>query len=166
MAGRYTMHGHPAHLARSPCPLAGTGCFPRRHTCTTPFCGIVPFYKKRDRNASRSLSPIGPDGCNKIRPRCVQPAHAASWRTPKPVFYNATAQPLHLAACIRPHRKWRVGSKMPNCVQSPTDRALSVRCTRSAPRRGIRLRISAAISCIHTCNASAGRVARPPFGCK
>ena len=130
-------NGRPVHNAWPPiwpdriAPWPAWNAFLRRYACTTPFCGIVPFYKKRDRNASRSLSPIGPDGCNKIRPHCVQPAHAALWCTPKPVFYNATARPLHLAACIRPHRKGRVGSKMPNCVQSPTDRAVGVQSIRS-----------------------------------
>lgn len=158
--------GTPPIWPDRPAPWPARDAFLAATHALRRFAALPHSTKKRDRNASRSLSPIGPDGCNKIRPHCVQPAHAASWRTPKPVFYNTTAQPLHLATCIRPHRKGRVGSKMPNCVQSPTDRALSVRCTRSAPRRGIRLRISAAISCIHTCNASASRVARPPFGCK
>ena len=131
-------NGRPVHNVWAPrpfgqiaLPLGRHGMLsspPRMHYADLRHC---PILQKRDRNASRSLSPIGPDGCNKIRPRCVQPAHAASWRTPKPVFYNTTAQPLHLAACIRPHRKGRVGSKMPNCVQSPTDRAVGVQSIRS-----------------------------------
>ncbi len=67
------MHGHPAHLARSPCPLAGTGCFPRRHACTTPFCGIAPFYKK-ETATPRGLFPLSaPMDATKSAPAACSP---------------------------------------------------------------------------------------------
>ena len=157
------MHGHPAHLARSPCPLAGTGCFPRRHACTTPFCGIAPFYKK-ETATPRGLFPLSaPMDATKSAPAACSPLMLRRGARQNPSFTMPLRSPCILPRTFARTGKGALGARCPIACNLLPIRALSVRCTRSAPRRGIYLHISAAIPVIHTCNASAGRVARPPF---